>query len=486
MYECPNCGGNLKFDIPSQLLKCDYCETTQDPYQVTKDQDAEENDVFDVTVFTCPQCGGEIMSTDTSAAEFCSFCGASTILSSRISRELRPAQIIPFKQTREACKKAYIAHMKRSPFAPDELKDEKHIDSFRGIYMPYWSYDISQKGPVFLKGKKSYTRGDYTYTDEYDLSGRIDASYNDLSFDASSSFADSISEQIAPFNVKDKKEFTPSFLSGFYADTSDVDSDLYKNDAIEIANNTSYDNIRKVPAFSDLKLSCAKNSFAMTTAFHTWCDTPRRVMYPVWFMSYRKNNRVAYATVNGQTGKVAADIPVDLKKYVLGSVLLALPVFLLLNLFFTIKPKTVLAFAGVLAIATFFIYMTEMSRIFHRDKRHDDRGYLYRQTLEQESQRDRRGPVRKSDNSISLKDLLAFSATDKNYRMGGALSALAATAVAALIWLLNPISDIWYYAGTILSFLGVLFTVMEIIKKYNVLATRRLPQFDRSGGDDRA
>ena len=70
--------------------------------------------------------------------------------------------------------------------------------------------------------------------------------------------------------------------------------------------------------------------------------------------------------------------------------------------------------------------------------------------------------------------------------MGGALSALAATAVAVLIWLLNPISDIWYYAGTILSFLGVLITVMEIIKKYNVLATRRLPQFDRSGGDDRA
>ena len=27
---------------------------------------------------------------------------------------------------------------------------------------------------------------------------------------------------------------------------------------------------------------------------------------------------------------------------------------------------------------------------------------------------------------------------------------------------------------------------LEIIKKYNVLATRRLPQFDRSGGDDHA
>jgi len=482
LYECPNCGGNLKFDIPSQLLKCDYCHTVKDPYEVTKEQDAEENDVFDVTVFTCPQCGGEIMSTDTSAAEFCSFCGASTILSSRISRENRPAQIIPFKQTKEACKKAYIARMKRAPFAPDELKDEKHIDSFRGIYMPYWSYNISQEGPVLLKGEKSYGRGDYTYTDHYDLSGRIDASYNNLSYDASASFADSISEQIAPFHVRDKKEFTPSFLSGFYADTSDVDSDLYKNDAIEIANKTSYDNIRKVPAFADLKLSCAKNNFALTTTFHTYCEPPCRVMYPVWFMSYRKNDRVAYATVNGQTGKVAADIPVDLKKYVISSVLLALPIFLLLNLFFTIKPKTVLAFAGVLAVASFFIYMAEIAKIFHRDERHDDRGYLYRESIEEQDQKQ----TPKTDNPISLKNLLAFSSSDKNYRMSGAFSALAATAVAALIWLFNPISDLWYYAGTILSFLGILFTVMGIIKKYNVLATRRLPQFDRSGGDDRA
>ena len=76
------------------------------------------------------------MSTDTSVAEFCSFCGASTILQSRVSRQLRPAHIIPFRQTKDACKKAFIARMKRSPFTPDELKDEKHIDSFRGIYMP--------------------------------------------------------------------------------------------------------------------------------------------------------------------------------------------------------------------------------------------------------------------------------------------------------------------------------------------------------------
>lgn len=163
MYECPNCGGNLKFDIPSQQLKCAYCLTTCDPYDITKAQDAEESSDFDVTIFTCPQCGGEILSTDTSAAEFCSFCGASTILDSRISREMRPSYIIPFKQTKEACKQAYIARMKHALFAPDELKDKEYIDGFRGIYIPYWAYSITQQGTVSMKGEVLPERGLHLY-----------------------------------------------------------------------------------------------------------------------------------------------------------------------------------------------------------------------------------------------------------------------------------------------------------------------------------
>jgi hypothetical protein len=50
---------------------------------------------------------GEILSTDDMAAGFCSFCGASTVLYSRIEKEHRPAYIIPFTKTKEDCKKAY-------------------------------------------------------------------------------------------------------------------------------------------------------------------------------------------------------------------------------------------------------------------------------------------------------------------------------------------------------------------------------------------
>lgn len=73
-------------------------------------------------------------------------------------------------------------------------------------------------------------------------------------------------------------------------------------------------------------------------------------MYPVWFLSYRNGDRVAYATVNGQTGKVVADMPLDTRKYLLASLLLFLPIFLLLNLFLTLRPMVLMTICAGLRL----------------------------------------------------------------------------------------------------------------------------------------
>lgn len=437
MIVCPNCGGNLKFDIASQQLGCEHCHTQMDPYAFDdKTKDALEQEEYDVTIFTCPQCGGEILSTDTSAAEFCTFCGASTILYSRISKEKRPDYIIPFKKTKEDCKQSYRHMMKRAIFAPDALKNPKYIDGFRGIYMPYWAFYLSQTGDFKLTGSRVHRRGDYILTDYYDLKGEIDAYYKGLSYDASSSFDDNISEKLAPFDVKGMKAFTPGFLSGFYADTADVSPDTYWNEAEHIAYNNS---IQKI-----------YNSFpGMTIAptitpsmLNTKTEKIDRAMFPVWFMSYRNGDRVAYTTINGQTGHIVADLPVDSKKYLFGSLVLAIPIFLLLNLFFTIMPSTLLTITAVLSAISTVIYFLEMAKI-------------------------------KSKEKVSLKPV-------------GLAGALLSIGIWILLMVLKPASDIFYYGGSIIALIGIFLTIKDIISYYNIMATRRLPQFDRTGGDDRA
>lgn len=524
MYECPNCGGNLKFDIPSQKLMCQHCSTKMNPYDVNKDHDAVEETFYDATIFTCPQCGGEIISTDNEAASFCSYCGASTILDSRISKEKRPAYIIPFTKTKEDCKKAYSEMMKRAIFAPSELKDEKYIDSFRGIYMPYWYYHLTQKGPVTLTGTKEHRKGDYIITDHYNLSCNLDADYNGLSFDASSAFADSLSCAIAPYNVKKVKEFTPSFLSGFYADTSDVSQHLYENDAKEIAAEETYKKICRIPAFKRYHITAPSNADQLAYKLNSCCESMDSAMFPVWFLSYRNADRVAYAVVNGQTGKVAADIPIDPKKYLLGSLLLAVPLFILLNLFLTLKPTILLVLTMLLALLTLILYAVELSQIARKDSGADDKGLMSVKKYSGHTEKQNRFrtwlktrtlvwwiiifylvfsfvisiltsvltilpslfwilslAVGIAISTVSYRTLKEISIQKKRPGFAGGLAALI---IGTVIGILNPVSDLFYYGGAIAVLIAVFFTIWDLIYYYNILSTRRLPQFDKKGGDD--
>ena len=476
MFECSNCGGNLKFDIPSQQLVCQHCKTTEDPYAFDKkDTDAVEQTVFDATIFTCPQCGGEILSTDTSVAEFCSFCGASTILYSRIRKEKRPTYIIPFKKTKEDCKKAYTSFMKKSIFAPNALKDPKRIDSFRGIYMPYWAFHMTQNQSFSLRGSRSHRSGDYIYTDHYALHGELDAYYKGLSYDAASSFDDTISQKLAPYNIKDVKPFTPAFLSGFYADTSDVDASVYVPDAKAIATQTAMDEIFHTPAFSSYHISNDLNMNLKTNLQQT--DS---AMFPVWFLSYRNGDRVAYATINGQTGKIVSDLPVDLKKYMIGSLLLAIPIFIFLNIFFTFIPRTLLLMIAIISTISMLLFLLQSMQIKKKESGELDKGKMYQQNLHSK---------RTNDTNIN-NDLKSDSDnfTSKTYKKKslGLFTSSVAIILSIAIFVLNPVDDLIFYGASILCLVGLFITIKDLMHNYNLLATRKLPQFERTGGDDNA
>ena len=555
MYDCPACGGNLKFDIPSQQLSCAFCNAFYDPYQITKDKDGEEQRDFEATIFTCPQCGGEILSTDNTVAGFCSFCGASTILTSRISREKKPNFIIPFQKTKEDCKREYGKLMRRFIYAPENLKDPDKINGFRGIYMPYWVYFFSQKGKINLKGSKSHRSGDYIITKHYNLTGDLDAYYKGINYDGSSSFADSISESIAPYDVKHMKEFTPSILSGFYADTNDLGKDLYSADAKKIANEETLSFVKREKEFSKYEMKVPKDC---STAFHTKLETVDLAMFPVWFMSYKNGDRVTYATINGQTGKIYADLPVSTAKYLLGAGILAIPIFLLLNAFLTIIPTTLVSVAAVIAAIAGIVYAAALCKIAKKENDEDDKGKqeadrLARIRREEKAREEARkagldetavtfdsskkskktksndAKTKKSGNGIptvviimlifflSGPILSAVSMVGVMLgKVGACLISLIAVAISyfvglsalkkieakkglpAILWIIiaevialfvsvfDLVKDIYYYGVVILILVSIAVVLIDIISCYNLLATRKLPQFDYQGGDDNA
>lgn len=552
MYECPNCGSNLKFDIATQQMLCSYCSTTIDPYSMQSGHDAEESREYDVTIFTCSQCGAELLSEDTTAATFCSFCGSTAILDSRIGKGRRPVHIIPFSKTKEDCKASYARMMRRAIFAPSELKDEENIEKFRGIYMPYWVYSFEKKGQITFRGSESHQKGDYLITKHYNIVSDVDAAYKGISYDAAASFSDDLSGAISPYDMKSGKPFTPSYLSGFYADISDVDSSVYEQDAGELAVEDCFSKLANDSVCSRYHVKDQKNAYSLKNALRPECTAAESAMFPVWFLSYRKGDRVAYAVVNGQTGKAAADLPVDRKKYVISSLLLAIPLFLILNLRFTIRPNVALILSALLAFVCALISFSQMSRIKAKETRENDRGYVYsKQEYSRRADNNsaddswvnyaetgQRKPSKKSGSPIIMSQimigvfvammfligmpliivllasnggnaavltvvfLLLFAVftritssnrSPKSIRIGSLKESLpvlvkpgAAILLAIVIIIWNPVSDLYYYGGAVISMGAVIWTLMDIIGRYNMLTTRKLPQFNRRGGDENA
>nr|WP_296486268.1 hypothetical protein [uncultured Acetatifactor sp.] len=557
MYECPNCGGNLKFDIARQQLYCEYCNTTADPYAVYKEKDAEEDIIptsdnsakkeYKATVFTCPQCGGQLVSEDTTAATFCSFCGSSAILDSRISRERRPGLIIPFMRTKEDCRKAYGKMMRRALFAPKELKKEEILERFRGIYMPYWIYSFEKRGEVTFSGEKIHREGDYVITDHYRLECGIEEEYRGLAYDASASFSDHLSNAIAPFDLKQSKAFTPSFLSGFYADTSDVESSVYRFEAEDMVIRDGCKCLRGNPVCRKYHVGRGENQNTLRNAVRPFQSETELAMLPVWFLAYRSGERVGYAVVNGQTGRATADLPVDLKKFLSGSMLLAVPLFVLLNLFLTITPVKILLIAALLALVCILISNVQITHILARESGEDDKGFSSVHSTAQAGLfggRRVERPQRQKNNGIFRKIgllLLLFYGTAllpgfllqmmKGRRGGSGIASImvillallivgfscirqfpgrersdmrqkpaygghfrekcpvlvkpfAGIVAAAMILVLNPVSDWIYYLGAFGCMCMVLWALMDIIKQHNMLTTRKLPQFNRRGGDE--
>ena len=361
----------LKFDITSQQMKCDSCSSLFDPYAFSM-SGAEESTEYDVTVFKCTQCGGEIYSTDERAASFCSYCGASNVLESRLTREKKPELIIPFKQTKAQCQLAFEKFIKKSIFAPKSYREAGKADSFRGIYMPYWLYDMSQRCDVNIPTSTSHRSGDYIITDHYLCRGTLDNYYNGVSYDASSSFADDISTEIAPFNVKDITTFNPSFLSGYYADVADVSDATYRDTAVELAQESTYNYLVRQSPMKGNHFEEPKST--TKSKIKTNVNVTRSAMFPVWFMAYRNRNRVAYATVNGQTGKVSADVPMSVPKYFLCAGIIAAVIFVLLQMFLTITPDLLIVIAAILGLIGAIIYSSEIKKIVAKENYDDDKG----------------------------------------------------------------------------------------------------------------
>ncbi|MBO7532142.1 MAG: hypothetical protein J6T50_10100 [Lachnospiraceae bacterium] len=549
MFVCPNCGANINFDPGKQLLHCDFCDTDLSPDSVIQKDDAVESTYteseadansetgfkeYTTTIYTCKECGGEILAYDNTVATFCSYCGASTVLSSRIGKERAPEYIIPFMITKEQSAELYKKAVKKALFAPAYMKEDTVIEKFRGIYMPYWIYDFKENRPASLRGQEDHRSGDYIIHTHYDINTNVDAEYNGLAYDASSQFNDNLSEAIAPFDFNTAVPFNTTYMSGFYADAADTDAKLYADQARMIVTADIYNNIARDPAVK--KITLKTDSMSNLAPEKT---ESRLGYFPVWFLSCKNKDRITYAVINGQTGEVATDIPIDFKKYLISSLIVTIPLFALLYLVPVIKPTTLIVFALIFSIISMIIVCSQKNKIYVRTFNLDDKGLRYRQEqaakakgpdagTNPQPQPQARPKIKSGAGNDAFFSILAVIGFLLSLCAGGVgvvlylcvivplitnarknkskkvvvddskvkakapggekfllcLKPLIGAVIAIAIWLIAPISDEYYYIAALVCMVGVLLSFFDMIKQHNELSTRKPPQFDKRGGDE--
>ncbi len=324
-YKCPCCGGAIGFDSSAQKMKCPYCDTefemeTLKAYDEELQNDKADNmnwetgaaqqwsDTENLGTYVCNSCGGEIIGDETTAATSCPYCSNPVVFMGQLSGALKPDYVIPFKLDKKAAKEALKNHYKGKLLLPKVFKDQNHIDEIKGVYVPFWLFDADADANIRYKATRvrMWSDSQYNYTETSFFSvfraGKI--GFERVPVDGSSKMPDDLMESIEPYNFADAVDFQTAYLAGYLADKYDVDAQQSVSRANERIKRSVEDAFKStvtgfatvIPESSSVNLSNSKSKYAL---------------YPVWLLNTSWQGKNYLFAMNGQTGKMVGDLPMD-------------------------------------------------------------------------------------------------------------------------------------------------------------------------------
>ena len=331
-YKCPACDGAISFDASVQKMKCPYCDTEfevealreldevlkqERPSDYTWDQEPEaqwtEDETQNLRTYTCKFCGGEIIGDENTAATQCPYCDNPVVLSGQFTGTLRPDLVVPFKLTKAQAKEALAQHLNKKPLLPKLFKSKNRIESIQGLYVPFWLFDSNVDASIRYKATRvqHWSDSNYTYTRTsfFKLLREGNLAFENVPVDGSSKIQDELMESIEPYDLSQGVDFQTAYLAGYLADKFDVESEVCKNRANERIRSstesafasTAVGYASVLPESSNIRLTDSRVRYALL---------------PVWILTTRYQEKTYTFAMNGQTGKMVGNLPIDWKLFV--------------------------------------------------------------------------------------------------------------------------------------------------------------------------
>ena len=348
-YKCPACTGPLHYEGASGRLECEYCGSSfgvteiEDLYAekieeaeaaaaVLQAEEPEEEynmpdgsgswessansdwgeEAANMKAYNCPSCGAELICDINTAATSCPYCGNPTILPGNFAGALKPDYIIPFKLDKMAAINALAKYYKGKKLLPKAFADTNHLDEITGVYVPFWLYDGEAYADMYFRATRVHThttrRERITTTDHFRLRRAGSLKFEKIPVDASKKMPDTHMDAIEPYDYSELRPFSTAYMPGFLADKFDMSADecaeradqRAENSTVSVINSTTGGFTTVLPESRNVRLKRGEVKYALL---------------PVWMLSTRWKGQSFLFAMNGQTGKLIGDLPVDKGRY---------------------------------------------------------------------------------------------------------------------------------------------------------------------------
>jgi ribosomal protein S27AE len=313
-YICPNCGAKISFDIHEIHLVCQFCGYT---HKVDESVISDSSDqVLDMvlpttpahrwaenqTRVTCEQCGVVIILPAGQTADSCPYCASNRFISSTLLMELIDPQAIGlFKIDPDKAAKSIKTWLGKGMFSPDDLAAQHSGMQLHPAYYPFWVFEGTLEIPWFCdvnvgSGKaavwEAHTGSQFEMFENVLIPGLRKISKLDLA-------------GIEPFILNDLVDFSPDYLAGWVALTYDqplADASLQAREKV----------IQKVRSALPGLVEPSRQKRNFSIGAGKWSGlTYKLALLPIYVGNYPFQGKRYRLLVNGQTGKVTGDKPVD-------------------------------------------------------------------------------------------------------------------------------------------------------------------------------
>ena len=328
VFTCPNCGASTAYDVAAGGIACEYCGYVSpvrgktlgrvaDEFEFTLETVSQSNRGWGIKrqVLHCDACGGELSLPKGMISTTCPFCASNQVnLTTSLDEFLQPRFLIPFKISMEQTHQLAKTWLGSGWFHPDELGASSILHRFRGIYLPFWTFDAhviaqwrAQVG--YQKTVRHYNASQKRWESRTKIvwrweDGTVNLDIDDLLVVGSSArrISHTILKRLYPYQMGDLVAYRPEYLAGWQAQAYETTL----TDAWEIGKDAIREEAKRA-CHEDIPTSHVRN-FSMTADFadESW----RYILLPVYLATYKYQDKTFQVIVNGQTGKVAGQKPV--------------------------------------------------------------------------------------------------------------------------------------------------------------------------------